>query len=144
MRKSIMLVEDNPVDAELMIRTFHKVGLSVPVVVCETGDEGLDYLESTLKRSDRDIPQMIFLDLNLPGLDGREVLQTIKENPSISSVPIIVLSTSNDEHDIEACYRNGANSFLIKPDNPNDYVSMFQKFKEYWFDTVKLPLLTAM
>lgn len=141
--KPVLLVEDNPVDAELVVRTFIKVGFVVPVIVCETGDEAIDYLNDALGSYNQPLPQMIFLDLNLPGMDGREVLQEIRSMDKLRSIPITVLSTSDDAYDIRDCYERGANSFMTKPDNPADYVVKLEQFKRYWFETATLPIPVA-
>ena len=82
---------------------------------------------------------MILLDLNLPGTDGREVLQHIKNDSEIAHIPVVVLTTSNNEFDIEACYENGANSYVKKPTSPDDYVAMAKVLKSFWFEWASLP-----
>ncbi|HEV7519056.1 MAG TPA: response regulator, partial [Thermoanaerobaculia bacterium] len=114
----ILLVEDSPEDYEATERAFRKSGLKNPIHRCTDGDEALDYLfrrgaYADPARSPR--PGIVLLDLNLPGTDGREVLETVKADDSLKQIPVIVLTTSADERDVQACYLAGANSYIQKP-----------------------------
>lgn len=135
----ILLIEDNPTDAELVRYALKKIGLKRELVTCETGDDGLDYLMQKGEYSDAIRPKIILLDLNLPGIDGRELLQTVKQNQALKAIPIVVVTTSNDAQDVQECYQFGANSFMTKPMDPNKYVDAFQSLRSFWFDTAELP-----
>lgn len=137
----ILLVEDSPEDYEATVRAFRRAGLANPIFRCQDGDEALDFLhhrgefaESTLPR-----PCLVLLDLNLPGTDGREVLQEIKSHPELRSIPVVVLTTSTDARDIERCYQAGANSYIKKPVDLDGFMQAIQRLKDFWFEVVVLP-----
>jgi two-component system response regulator len=141
-KQPILIVEDSPEDYEATVRAFKKSGLFNPIIRCQTGDECLDYLfrrgeYEDIGKSPR--PGIILLDLNLPGTDGREVLSVIKSNDQLKAIPVIVLTTSNDEKDIESCYSDGANSYIRKPVDLFGFVEAIAKLKDYWFEIVILP-----
>lgn len=140
--QTILIVEDSPEDYETTIRALKKSGVSNNIVRCEDGDEALDYLYRHSKYADPKTsprPGIILLDLNLPGTDGREVLAEIKNNNDLKKIPVIVLTTSSDERDIEQCYADGANSYIHKPvDLPGFFVAI-SRLKDYWFEIVILP-----
>jgi CheY-like chemotaxis protein len=141
-QRSILLVEDSPEDCAATIRAFEKSGLKNPIFNCSDGDEALDYLHRRGKyahpiKAPR--PGLILLDLNLPGTDGREVLQQIKNDESLLEIPVIVLTTSADQRDIDASYKAGANSYIQKPVNREGFFKAIQSLKDYWFEVVILP-----
>lgn len=136
----ILIVEDSPVDYEIITRSLRKAGLDRPVEHCESGAAALSFLGlNGLERESGTWPALILLDLNMPGIDGKHVLETVKNHKTLKSVPIIVLTTSNNENDIKACYAKGANSYLQKPANPDDFVDMVEALKHFWFDWTYLP-----
>ncbi len=135
----ILIVEDSDDDYEATVRAFQKVGnLSNPIIRCEDGQEALDYcaLDWTAARPR---PGIILLDLNLPGIDGRVVLKELKSNPRVKDIPIIVLTTSDDNKDIASCYELGANTYMQKPVKLEAFFQSIQKLKEYWFEIAILP-----
>jgi len=138
----IMVVEDSPEDFEATARGFRKAGLKNPIIHCEDGDEALDYLHRRGKYEDPESsprPTVILLDLNLPGTDGREVLADIKEDEELRSIPVVVLTTSNDKRDIEACYRAGANSYVQKPVHLDGFIEAIDRLKDYWLEISIVP-----
>ena len=138
----ILLVEDSPEDCTTTIRAFKKAGLRNEIVHCSDGDAALDYLFRRGAYADpaqSPKPGVILLDLNLPGTDGREVLEQVKADPDIGQIPVVVLTTSKDERDILACYRMGASSYIQKPVNIEGFFRAIQSLKEYWFEVVILP-----
>ena len=138
----ILIVEDSPEDYEATIRAFKKSGLLNPVYRCEDGDDALDFLFRRGKYAGSEKtprPGIILLDLNLPGTDGREVLAEIKKDKALRSIPVIVLTTSTDERDIQHCYEYGANSFISKPVDLPGFFKAIQKLKDYWLEIVVLP-----
>jgi CheY-like chemotaxis protein len=138
----ILLVEDSPEDFEATLRAFRKSGLKNSVVRCEDGDEALDYLHRRGKYADPDSsprPGVILLDLNLPGTDGRQVLNEIKGSEHLRDIPVVVLTTSADERDITACYRAGANSYIQKPVDIDGFMKAIERLNGYWFEVVILP-----
>ena len=134
----IMLIEDSPEDVEATLRAFRRSGLHNEIVHCATGDEALDRLHGRVP-GDTPRPGIILLDLNLPGTDGREVLAEIKASDALKSIPVVVLTTSSDERDVEACYRAGASSYIQKPVNMDGFLKAIQQLAGYWFEIVILP-----
>ena len=138
----ILIVEDNDYDYRQTLRAFEESRLANPVYRCVDGDDDLDYLHRRGEYTDPVIsprPGLILLDLKLPGTDGSEVLQEVKSNPKLQTIPVIVLTTSQDERDIEECYRAGANSYVCKPVTFEGYVDAIRRLEEYWFHIVILP-----
>jgi CheY-like chemotaxis protein len=138
----ILLVEDSPEDFEVATRSLRATGLKNPIKQCFDGDEALDYLYHRGAYADHALsrpPGIILLDLNMPGTDGREVLQELKKDPILKCIPIIVLSTSSDERDIQDCYRLGANSYIAKPLNFEGFLHAMTRLKDYWFEVVIIP-----
>src|SRR5687768_9948149 len=115
LQQSMLLVEDSPEDREATLRALNRAGLSNPIHCVASGDEALDFLFRRGQYSDPQSsprPSMVLLDLNLPGTDGREVLAEIKQSEHLKLVPVVILTTSTDERDIQGCYRMGANSYI--------------------------------
>jgi CheY-like chemotaxis protein len=140
--QSILLVEDSPEDYEVTVRAFRKANLVNPVFRCQDGEEALDYLFQRGRYADTEQtprPGLILLDLNLPGTDGREVLARIKSDAQLRTIPVIVLTTSTDERDIEGCYRAGANSYIQKPVSLDAFLRSVQLLKSYWLEVAILP-----
>lgn len=137
----ILIVEDSPEDYETMLRAFKKAGLCNPTWHCEDGDDALDYLyrRGAYAAESATRPALILLDLNLPGTSGREVLETIKSEPSLRSIPVVVLTTSRDPMDIAKCYEFGANSYIQKPVDLSGFVTALERLSDYWFEIVILP-----
>jgi CheY-like chemotaxis protein len=141
-RQVILVVEDSEEHYEAVRRAFRKTEIPNPVHRCEDGDEALEYLFHRGVYSDpasSPRPAVLLLDLNLPGTDGREVLETIKRDDGLRSLPVVVLTTSSNPSDIQLCYRNGAASYIIKPICFDDFLKTIETLKSYWFDTVALP-----
>jgi len=140
----MLLVEDSPEDREATIRAFSRAGMANPIYCCNDGDEALDYLFQRGRYADKTLaprPSVVLLDLNLPGTDGREVLDEIKKSDRLKTIPVIVLTTSTDERDIQGCYRMGANSYVKKPVDLEGFMQSIQRLKDYWFEVVILPKL---
>lgn len=131
----ILLVEDNPSDAEMALRALRKNNLSNKVLVVSDGEEALDYLYSRGKFADKNIssrPKIILLDLKLPKIDGMEVLRTIKSDPVKKMVPVIVLTSSQEERDIFESYQLGVNSYIVKPVNFDNFSDAVRDLGLYW------------
>lgn len=138
----VLLVEDNPEDFQAILRAFAKAGLANPIVRCEDGDDALDYLFGRGKYAppaDTPRPGIILLDLNLPGTDGYEVLISLKKSRRLKKIPVVVLTTSRDEKDIERCYLAGASSYICKPVDLGGLIHAIQGFKKYWFEIAVFP-----
>jgi CheY-like chemotaxis protein len=138
----ILIVEDSDIDYETTLRAFKNSNMANPVQRCEDGEEALDYLFQRNQYADADKsprPDLILLDLNLPGTDGREVLEEIKKDPKLKTIPVIVLTTSADDKDIQICYRAGANSYIQKPVDLEGFYAAIGRLKDFWFEVVLLP-----
>ena len=136
----LLLVEDSPEDREATIRALKKAGLANPIQCCIDGDDALDYLFQRGKYTDAaPRPNLILLDLNLPGTDGREVLTEVKKSEQLRNIPVIILTTSTAARDIEGCYQMGANSYVKKPVDLEGFMLSIQRLKDYWFEVVILP-----
>lgn len=140
--RPVLLVEDSPEDAEATQRALRRAGLAVPILRCATGDEALDFLARRGNYASPESaprPGIILLDLNLPGTDGREVLQEIKSDAVLRHIPVVILTTSGDDRDIDACYRAGANSYIQKPVDTDGFLKAARRLTDYWFEVVILP-----
>lgn len=134
-QKKILLVEDNPDDVELTRIAFAEAKVANGLDVVSDGAEALDYLFARGAHAGRDpddLPSIILLDLNLPKLDGREVLQAIRANEKTRSLPVVVLTTSTEPFDVEASYALGVNSYIRKPVNFEQFVWAVKQVGLYW------------
>src|SRR5947209_15187027 len=141
-RCTILLVEDNPADIKILQRALRESALSVQLVVVRDGQEAVDYLLRQGAYHDDAgwrIPELILLDLNLPRLTGREVLQRIRATPQFRSVPVVVLTTSRRREDVQEVYAAGANTYIEKPQDFGRFVEVLRTIHRYWLDTALLP-----
>jgi two-component system response regulator len=133
--KLVLLIEDNTDDERLTLRALRKNNIMNEVVVAYDGQEALDYLFGTGSYSGRDMavmPALVILDLKLPKLSGFEVLKQIRTQDATRTTPVIVLTSSDDEGQIEESYRLGANSYIRKPNDPVEYSDMILQLGMYW------------
>lgn len=131
----ILLIEDNPDDEMLTLRALKKNNIANEVVVVRDGAEALNYLfaEGNYKSRDvRDQPQVILLDLNLPKIDGLEVLKRIREDDRTKRLAVVILTTSNEDHDVIASYDLGANSYIRKPVDFDQFMEAVRQLGLYW------------
>jgi CheY-like chemotaxis protein len=138
----LLVIENNNEDFETFQRFMRQSSLTIPVYRCINGAQALAFLYRTDPyAAPASAPRLglILLDLNLPGIDGREVLRRIKQDEELKLVPIVVFTTSNNPKDIETCYRQGANSYIIKPMDFSLLKRSIQTLLEYWFDITVLP-----
>jgi two-component system, chemotaxis family, response regulator Rcp1 len=135
----IVHVEDNAADADLLKEAFESIGISVQIRLFQDAREALKALELEQPDNDSSTPDIIVLDLNLPKMDGRELLKRLKENAQLKRIPVIILSTSSLDQDIAYCYENYANSYIVKPQRFVDYKRVAASVNEYWSSTVVLP-----
>ncbi|NTU84355.1 MAG: response regulator [Chloroflexales bacterium] len=135
----ILLVEDNPGDVRLTMEALRDAKMHNQVHVAKDGVEALAFLlhESPYQATPR--PDLILLDLNLPRKDGREVLAAIKGDPALRRIPVVVLTTSQDEQDVLASYDLHANSYIVKPVDLDQFISIVKSIEDFWFEIVKLP-----
>lgn len=127
---SILLVEDNPMDVDLAMRAFKKRRLTNPVEVARDGEEALAWIPRW--ETGAPLPAVILLDLKLPRVDGLEVLRQLKEHPQFRSVPVVVLTTSGESHDVARAYELGANSYIVKPVDFDKFVEVASQIEIYW------------
>jgi CheY-like chemotaxis protein len=133
-KKHILLVEDNPDDVKLTLRALQKSRIMNKVDVASDGVEALDYLLGRGAFADRDpeMPQVILLDLKMPRMDGLEVLQRIRSDEKTKLLPVVILTTSNEDRDRVESYRLGANSYIRKPVDFNQFAEAIQQLGLYW------------
>jgi two-component system, response regulator len=135
MMRSILLVEDNPDDAELTLRAFAKNKIANEVVHVADGEEALDYLFATGSHAGRDpnaMPTVVLLDLKLPKVSGLDVLKRMRADPRTRRMPVVVLTSSNEERDLIASYDLGANSFVRKPVDFAQFLDAASALGLYW------------
>jgi len=133
--KMILIVEDNPDDEELTIRALRKNNIGNRLVVVRDGAEALDFLFCTgvyAERNPHDLPQTILLDLKLPKVDGLEVLKRIRADERTSLLPVVILTSSNEERDLLQSYKNGANSYVRKPVDFTEFLDAARQLGLYW------------
>jgi two-component system response regulator len=141
--KVILLVEDNPDDEALTIRALKKNKILNEVVIAHDGAEALDYLFGTGKYAHRDMsvqPQVVLLDLNLPKLSGLEVLKRIRTDESTKLMPVVILTTSNEEKDLIGSYQLGANSYIRKPVDFEQFSEAIRQLGMYWLVLNRAPV----
>ncbi|MEM9775696.1 MAG: response regulator [Chloroflexota bacterium] len=131
----ILLVEDNPDDEELTLLTLEENNIANSVFVVRDGQEALSYLFGSDKYANRDTlkrPKLVMLDLKLPKLNGIEVLEKIKSNELTKKIPVVILTSSREEPDIERCYELGANSYIVKPVDFDQFKNAIRQVGMYW------------
>ncbi len=142
MRKDIdiLLVDDNPDDIELTREALESSKIHISSLnILYDGIEALSYLRREGKYADAKVPSVIFLDLNMPKKDGREVLQEIKADPALKTIPVVILTTSDDEQDVLQSYNLHANCYVRKPVNLRELIKVVQAIDTFWFSVVELP-----
>lgn len=135
----ILLVEDSPGDIRLTKEALRSSKLRNNLSVVEDGVEALEFLRREGRYSDVLRPDIILLDLNLPRKDGREVLEEIKRDENLKRIPVVILTTSNSEHDILASYNLYANCYITKPVDLEQFMTIVKNIENFWFTIVKLP-----
>ena len=139
----ILLVEDNQTDAELTIRALKKRNLANSLEWVKDGAEALDFIFATGKYAERNVnntPKVILLDLRLPKVDGLEVLQKIKSDERTKKIPVVILTSSNEDRDITECYKLGVNSYINKPVDFDNFSETVSKLGFYWLLMNKPPI----
>lgn len=131
----ILLVEDNPNDAEMTIRALRKNHLANRIVHLKNGAEALDFVYGKGTFEGRDVnamPKVVLLDLKMPKVDGIEVLRTMKSNEVTKTIPVVILTSSKEDPDIKTCYELGANSYIVKPVGFDNFLKAISEIGFYW------------
>jgi CheY-like chemotaxis protein len=139
---AILLVEDNPADVTITQRALRESGFPVDLRVVRDGQEAVEYLLREGPHADDDgwrSPDLILLDLNIPRLNGLQVLQRIRATPELRTVPVIVLTTSDNQRDVHETYTAGANTYIQKPADFARFVDVLRTIQSYWLDAAVLP-----
>jgi CheY-like chemotaxis protein len=135
----ILLVEDNPGDARLTFEALRAGRIANNIHHVTDGEQAMHYLRKVGPFVDAPAPDIVLLDLNLPRKNGREVLEEMKSDPALRSIPVVTLTTSSARDDINACYALGANAYMVKPVEFDRFVEAVRSFEEFWLKVVALP-----
>jgi CheY-like chemotaxis protein len=138
----ILLAEDDPGDQELTRRALEQSRIRNELYIVEDGEEALDYLLRRGKYEDPTSspkPDLMLLDLNMPKMDGKQLLKQMRADPRLRRIPVVALTTSKQESDIICTYDLGANSYIVKPVNMDQFINSIKVLKDYWFQIVVLP-----
>ncbi len=136
----ILLVEDNLGDVRLTREAMKESGIMLEMDVVSNGEQALDFLMRRPPYENANRPSLILLDLNLPKRNGAEVLKEIKGLPALQTIPVVMLTTSDAEHDIDNCYQLGVNCYIIKPVDFDEFSEIFKNILQFWFKSVRLPV----
>jgi CheY-like chemotaxis protein len=137
--RPILLVEDNPMDLDLTLQALAGNGVANPIVACRDGEEALEYMQKHRSPGDLQVPIVVLLDLRLPKVDGIEVLRQARSDPVWRQVPIVVMTTSRENRDIETAYGLGVNSYIVKPVDFLTFTEVVKSIKVYWLLTNEPP-----
>jgi len=135
----ILLIEDSPSDANLTMQSLQQAKITNTVHWVEEGEAAMDFLYQRGGYADAPRPDLIMLDLNLPGMDGREIFTEVKADPDLKRIPIVVLTTSSDEADVLRSYDLHANCYVSKPFDVQQFIQVIQLISDFWLTAVKLP-----
>lgn len=139
---NILLVEDNPGDVRLTQEAFKECATPTQIDVVKDGDAALDYLYQKGEYQDKKLPDLILLDLNLPKLNGKEVLEDIKNNDKLKAIPVIMLTTSKAATDIQDSYSLHVNGFIAKPLDIEEFIEAIKVLESFWLKLAELPQLS--
>ena len=135
----VLLVEDNPGDVRLIEEAFAEVDVKVTFHTATDGDEALSILRECQNDPSCPYPDLVLLDLNLPRVNGFDVLEAIRSESEYPPLPVIVLTGSEAEEDVRRSYQEFANAYLTKPAGPDEFVAMAEAVEDFWLDTARLP-----
>lgn len=137
LNKPILLVEDNPMDVDLTCRVLRKHALTHEIVVARDGEEAIQLVEAWQPHTPT--PAVILLDLKLPRLNGLEVLERLRRHARFGSVPVVVLTTSTESEDMQKAYALGANSYIVKPVDFDEFLNVATQIEQYWLSLNQFP-----
>ena len=135
----ILLVEDNEGDILLTIEAFKDLKVKTNIAVAKDGTEAIEFLKCQGKFTDNKLPHLILLDINMPKVNGIEVLDFIKKDDQLKKIPVVMLTTSSSESDIAECYEKSANCFITKPVDFGEFLNVVQAIESFWFSVAQLP-----
>jgi len=135
----VLLIEDNPAQILVLQEILEESGVAINLRVIEDGEAALADLRGQSGQVKRDRPDLVMLDLNLPGKDGRQILKEIKADHELQVIPVIVLSSSQADEDILQCYRLGANCYIIKPVDLDEFIKIIRAIESFWCHSARLP-----
>ncbi|MCG1003344.1 MULTISPECIES: response regulator [Halobacterium] len=135
----ILLVEDNPGDVRLTREAFAEAQITNDLHDVNDGEAALDFLHQRGDYEDAPRPDLLLLDLNLPKVDGLDVLEEVKTDDDLRTIPVVVLTSSEAEEDVVRSYEQHTNAYLTKPIDPNEFVDVIQSFERFWLTLVELP-----
>lgn len=141
-KATVLLAEDNPADQQIARRALERGALRCDLRIVADGEEAMDYLLHRGRYADprsAPRPDLILLDLNMPKLDGRQVLDQVKHSLELSSIPVVIFTTSEKEEDVNSSYQLGCNSFVRKPVDIHDFIGVLSELERYWLKLVLLP-----
>ncbi|MDZ8187795.1 MAG: response regulator [Nostoc sp. ChiSLP02] len=152
LHEPLLVVEDSNEDFRMLQRLMRRMSVQNPIHRCTSGDEVLEFLyrqrsdtygeDDELRKSQLTLrPSVILLDLNLPGIDGRDILDRLKQDKTFKEIPVVVFTTSSNPKDIELCYQKGANGYLVKPMDAQELKKTIQAFVDYWLEANTPPVL---
>lgn len=138
-KPKVLLIEDNQGDAELVIEAFNSDMVKSELVIIDSGEEAMRFLKNRGEGKEEPSPHLIILDLNLPKIDGKEILHFLKNDRELKSIPVIVFTTSSLQKDIAYSYNNHANCYIVKPGNLKDFISTIRAIEAFWLNCVTYP-----
>lgn len=135
-----MLAEDDDNDVRITRRAIKKGGLEATMSVTRDGQEAIDYLFRRPPFENAEAPDLVLLDINLPKVNGMEVLRTVKSDPNLRAIPVLMLTTSARQEDVAVAYAHGANAFICKPMRFSRFVEVLQELSDYWSGVARVPV----
>lgn len=135
----ILLIEDNEGDVELITEAFKNYKVNPDISVANNGEEAMAYLGLKAKQPREQRPNLILLDINLPKVDGKEVLHYIKTDDVLKTIPVVMLTSSSLQNDIYYAYNNQANCYIVKPGNLEEFIKVIHNIESFWLDCVTYP-----
>lgn len=136
---TILLVEDNEGDVEMTQRAIHDSRIPCHLAVAHDGEEALDFLNKRGAFAEAPTPQLILLDLNMPRMGGKELLNNLKADPVLKSIPVVMLTSSQSPHDIRECYERHASFYVVKPFDGNEFDTALRDIVAFWSKHVRTP-----